>query len=43
MQVAAVRGGAPGRANQRPEPSRINERDRVQVHDQRLPAVRQPG
>ncbi len=36
MQATAMRCGAAGRADQRPEPGRIDEGDPVQVHDQRL-------
>jgi hypothetical protein len=38
MQAAAVLGDAAGRADQRAEPGRVDERDPVQVNDQR-PAV----
>ena len=41
MQATAVLGDAPGRADQRPQPGRIDERDPVQVNDQRPAAVRQ--
>jgi hypothetical protein len=37
-----VRGGAPGRADQRREPGRINEADLVKVDDQRAAAGCQP-
>jgi hypothetical protein len=42
MQAAAVHVGAAGRADQDPEPGRIDERDSVKIDDQRLPAVCQP-
>jgi RNA polymerase sigma-70 factor (ECF subfamily) len=38
----AVRGGAAGRADQDPQPGRIDKGDPVQIDDQRLPAVCQP-
>ena len=41
MQGTAVRGSSPGRADQRREASRIDERDPVQVHNQRPAVVRQ--
>ena len=39
VQGGAVRRGAAGRADQDPEPGRIDEGDSVQVDDQRLPVV----
>ena len=40
-QAPAVLGGAAGRADQRSETGRINERDPVQVNDQRPSTVRE--
>ena len=37
MQATAMRRGAASHADQRPEPGRIDERDPVQVNDQRPP------
>jgi hypothetical protein len=42
MQAAAMACGAAGRADQDPEPGRIDESNPVKVDDQRLPAVCQP-